>query len=248
MALQNSPNMISYMAFRKLVGLVAIALPIFVWVGAYVLEAIPMQDSISAYYYTSMRDVFVGLLCAAGVFLCLYRSGSKLDAAATITAGAAVMSIALLPMDPVYDPIIQQRFPAFDATMCYVNHGPLKFHFIASVVFFLSIGFLTIFRFPLTKERLITPQKKRRNAVYFLCGLTMIVGIVIIGIQGMRQGSIFWPEAFAIGAFGVAWLTKGQAILKDKEHQRTIPVAGLPNRWGWGKGSPRQDSGAAASV
>jgi hypothetical protein len=248
MAPQNSANMISYMAFRKLVGWVAIALPIFVWVGAYVLEAIPMQDSISAYYYTSMRDVFVGFLCAVGVFLCLYRGVSRLDAAVTIIAGTAVTSIALLPMDPAYDPIIQQRFPEFNATVCYVNHGPLKFHFLASVLFFLSISFLTIFRFPLTKEPLITPQKPWRNAVYFLCGLTMIFGIVIIGIQLMRHGSIFWPETFAIGAFGVAWLTKGQVILKDKEHQRTIPVAGLGNRWGWGNGSPRQDSGAAAPV
>jgi hypothetical protein len=238
--------MISYMAFRKLVGWVAIALPVFVWIGASVLEAIPMQDSISAYYYTSMRDVFVGFLCAVGVFLCLYRGVSRFDAALTIIAGAAVTSIALLPMDPVYDPIIQQRFPEFNATVCYVNHGPLKFHFLASVLFFLSISILTIFRFPLTKEPVITPQKQWRNAVYFLCGLTMIFGIVIIGIQLMRHGSIFWPETFAIGAFGVAWLTKGQVILKDKEHQRTIPVDSLGNRWGWGKGSPRQDSGVAS--
>jgi len=79
----------------------------------------------------------------------------------------------------------------------------------------------------------------------------MILGIVIIGIQLMRDGSIFWPEMSTIGAFGVAWLTKGQAIpffLKDDERQRRIPVADLRNRWGWGKGSPRQDSRAAASV
>ncbi len=248
MASQNSENMISYMAFRKAVGLVAIALPLFIYVGAYVFEAIPKQDSISAYYYTSMRDVFVGFLCAVGVFLCLYRGVSKLDAVVTNIAGAAVIGIALLPMDPAYDPVIQQRFPGSNAEVCYVNHGPLKFHFLASVFFFLAISFLAIFRFPLTKEPLITPQKPWRNAVYFLCGLTMIFGIVIIGIQLMRHGSIFWPEVFTIAAFGVAWLTKGQCFLKDKEHQRTIPVAGLGNRWGWGKGRLRQDSRAGASV
>jgi hypothetical protein len=248
MALRNSDYMISYMAFRKLVGWVAIALPIVVWVGAYVRETIPMQDSISAYYYTSMRDLFVGFLCAVGVYLVLYRGVSKLDNTVTTIAGAAVMSIALLPMDPTYDPIIKQQFSGLNSAACYVNHGPLKFHFVASVVFFSAISFLVTFRFPRTKEPLITPQKTRRNKVYFICGVTMFLGIVTIGIQLLRHGSIFWPETITIGAFGVAWLTKGQLILKDDERQRTIRVASLRNRWGWGKGSQRQDSPIEASV
>jgi len=32
-----------------------------------------IQDSISSYYYTDMRDVLVGSLCAIGVFLWSYR-------------------------------------------------------------------------------------------------------------------------------------------------------------------------------
>jgi hypothetical protein len=157
--------MISYMAFRKAVGCVAIGLPIAVWVGAYLLETIPVRDSISSSYYTSMRDVFVGFLCAVGVFLFFYRGGSTQDTIVTNIAGLSVMSIALLPMGPTYHPIIYQRFPGFTAEACYVNHGPLKFHYLASVIFFLSIGY----RFPLTKESAITPQKPRRNAVYVVC-------------------------------------------------------------------------------
>ena len=48
------------MAFRKLVGCVAIALPFAVWAGGAYFEKIPIQDSVSSYYYTFMRDLFVG--------------------------------------------------------------------------------------------------------------------------------------------------------------------------------------------
>jgi hypothetical protein len=30
-----------------------------------------------------------------------------------------------------------------------------------------------------------------------------------------KDNSIFWPETTAIAAFGVAWLIKGQFLLKD---------------------------------
>jgi hypothetical protein len=46
--------------------------------------------------------------------------------------------------------------------------------------------------------------------------------IAIVAIKAIGAGrSIFWPETMAILAFGIAWLTKGQAILKDKN-----PVSG----------------------
>jgi hypothetical protein len=237
MASQNNEYIMSYMLFRRLVGVVALGLPVACWIGAYVVEGIPWQNSISAYYYTCMRDVFVGFLCAAGIFLFLYRGLDRRDTIATIFAGASVIAIALLPMDP---PDVQQR-----------SFG--VFHFAASVVFFLAITYLVVFRFPRTNESYITRQKVRRNRIYLGCGITMMASFAALVIQLLRHSSIFWPELFTIGAFGVAWLTKGQGIpflklLKDDERQGTIPVAGVGNRWGWGKGSPRQDSRAAASV
>ena len=46
----------------------------------------------------------------------------------------------------------------------------------------------------------------------------VVMLFAIVGIKGVSmQTSIFWPETIAIVAFGIAWLTKGQAILKDKD-------------------------------
>jgi hypothetical protein len=241
MASEKDAYVISYLDFRRLVGWVAIALPFAVLIGGKVFERIPILDSISQYYYTSMRDVFVGLLCAVGVFLLFFRGVSKQDVILAITVGAAVICIALAPMDPKYSDVITARFPAFNDTVCYVNRGPLKFHDPVSAVFFGLISYMVIFRFPLTKEESITPQKKWRNLIYVVCGVSMAVCVVLIAIQLKRDGSIFWLEEIAIGMFGIAWLAKGQQwpFPRDIESQRTIPVAGLSNRWGWGKGRPR---------
>ena len=91
MASQKDAYIISYLDFRKLVGWVAMALPIVVWIGGVVFEKIPILDSVSSYYYTSMRDVFVGLLCAVGVFMCFYRGVSKVDVILANIVGTPTM-------------------------------------------------------------------------------------------------------------------------------------------------------------
>jgi hypothetical protein len=41
-----------------------------------------------------------------------------------------------------------------------------------------------------------------------------------LAVAGLKwrspNASIFWPETVAIVAFAFAWLTKGEAILKDR--------------------------------
>jgi hypothetical protein len=46
--------------------------------------------------------------------------------------------------------------------------------------------------------------------------VVMLIAIVAMKAINKDQ-SIFWPETIAIVAFGIAWLVKGQAILKDKD-------------------------------
>jgi TRAP-type uncharacterized transport system fused permease subunit len=198
-----------------------------------------MLDSVSSYYYTSMRDVFVGLLVAVGVFLLFYRGVKAWDTILVAALGLVVISIALLPMDPTYSPVIRAAHPGVDTPACYANHGPLKFHDGVSAVFFALMSFIVIFRFPQTKELFITPQKQRRNLIYAICGATMALCVVRIVWQLKHDGSIFWPETVAIAAFGIAWLIKGQLVVRDDEAEREIPAT-PSNLWAWGKGTPRR--------
>lgn len=223
----NGEFIISFWTLRKALGYLAIAMPIVVRVGAYAFEGIPSSDSISAYYYTSMRDVFVGTLFAIGVFLFFYRGQDPVDDVLTNVAGAAAVGIGLLPMDPAYHSVILARFPELANPGCYINHGPLGYHFVAVSIFFGLISYITIFRFTKPTQARITRQKRSRNKVYVVCGVTMIASFIVIGVLKLRvpSASIFWPETIAIVAFAVAWLTKGQAILKDKpELEATLTV------------------------
>ena len=55
---QNS-NITSYWYLRNAIGYIGLLMPTWVKFGTYFREDITFTNSISAYYYTSMRDVFV---------------------------------------------------------------------------------------------------------------------------------------------------------------------------------------------
>jgi hypothetical protein len=210
---------ISFFTLRKAIGWFGLLMPIIVRLGAWLFEGIPSNDSLSAYYYTSMRDVFVGTLAAIGVFLFCYRGPDKQDNILTNIAGVCAIGIGLLPTERIYHPLILERFANVLSPDCYSNHGPLGFHIYVVAAFFLIISYLTIFRFPKPSRPYITKQKLSRNKIYVACGIVMVlmlIGVVVIKAIAAKR-SVFWPETIAIVAFGIAWLTKGQAILKDKD-------------------------------
>ena len=213
---------VSFLTLRKAVGVLGLLMPIVVRVGARYFEQIPSNTSISAYYYTSMRDIFVGTLAAIGVFLFCYRGTDTQDNVLTNIAGACAVLIGLLPTEPEYHPLILAKFPQLMTDACYRNHGPLGLHIYVVAAFFLIISYLTIFRFTKPSQSYITQRKRSRNKVYVACGIVMILSLIVIVIIKAQSptGSIFWPETIAIAAFGIAWLTKGHAILKDRDEQK----------------------------
>jgi hypothetical protein len=214
----NADLVISYLTLRRAIGYIGISMPIVVRLGAYLFEGIPSNESISAYYYTGMRDVFVGILFAVGVFLFCYRGPDTQDNVLTNIAGLSAIAIGLFPMDPAYHHVILDKFPAINNPGCYQSHGLLGYHIYAVAAFFVILSYLAIFRFTKSNQPQITTQKKSRNKVYIVCGIVMLISLVAIVVikAASKNSSIFWPETVAIVAFGIAWLVKGQAILKDK--------------------------------
>jgi hypothetical protein len=65
---QRSPErnelIVSYMLLRQVVGWIGTLLPIVLIVGNAISSTTPRPGSMSGYYYTDMRNVFVGALCA----------------------------------------------------------------------------------------------------------------------------------------------------------------------------------------
>jgi hypothetical protein len=71
----------------------------------------------------------------------------------------------------------------------------------------------------------MTPEKKKRNRVYRVCGIIMLVsvtGIPIYSIPAIHRALSFLKptiilETLALLSFGISWLTKGEFLLKDNE-------------------------------
>lgn len=73
------PEIISYLTLRRAVGIIGVSLPIVLLAGSVIIfNCSEVQGSISKYYHTVMRNVFVGALCAVALFLWAYK-GYKRD-------------------------------------------------------------------------------------------------------------------------------------------------------------------------
>ncbi|MHC1705386.1 MAG: hypothetical protein AB9846_15880 [Tenuifilaceae bacterium] len=55
----NNSIIISYKALRRLIGILGILLPVICIIGGFWFAKDPVQQSISLYYYTNMRDFLV---------------------------------------------------------------------------------------------------------------------------------------------------------------------------------------------
>jgi hypothetical protein len=209
---QNSSLVMSYLGLRKAVGLIGLTLPFVLALGKIALDGNGLETSISAYYYTVMRDVFVGALCAMGVFLMSYRGYEKIDSIAGKLAAAFAFGVALFPMSP-----------RISATAAQLAIG--KVHIFSAAALFLTLGFFALFLFRKTDPtKPPTPQKIKRNLVYTVCGIGIFACIALaISLNFVPKDSelfnlqpLFWLEALAVALFGVSWLVKGEAILKDE--------------------------------
>lgn len=205
---------ISYLALRKAVGIIGIALPFVLAFGGMALLGQPaIESSVSHYYHTGMRDVFVGSLCAIGVFLFSYQGFDQRDNRAGNLACAFAVGVALVPTTPEAGASPQDRIA-----------GVLHLFFAAG--FFLTLAYFSLALFRKSDPtRPPTPAKRKRNRVYAACGYVILGCIAAIALAKLALPAslldaldlVFWFEAAAVLAFGVSWLVKGGAILKDGE-------------------------------
>ena len=217
MSIQEKELVISYLTLRQMIGWVALILPFSIRVGAYVFESVHSTNTISAYYYTGMRDVLVSSLVLAGALLMCYRTPALRDNVVASIAGLAAIGIALFPLQPTYAKEILEQFPDTATRACYASHGILGFHLYFGVCFFALSFYLVQFRFSAFTPKMPTKRKLLRNKIYKICGLVMLASMIVIGVLDRldKDPSIFWPESLFVIAYAMAWLVKGQVVLRD---------------------------------
>ncbi len=199
----------SYLGLRRAVGVVAVALPFVLLAGKLLIDGPGLPGSISAYYYTSMRNVLVGLLFMQGTFLLSYRYDRR-DTVAAAIAGIAVIGVALFPTQPM------------NPTPADVAIGIV--HLVCATTFFLTTAWISLFLFTLS-DGSPTPRKLQRNVVYRVAGIVILVCLVLQVVTDNllpravvdAVHPVFWLEALAVIAFGVSWLVKGETVLRDDQ-------------------------------
>ena len=95
--LKNSNPVISFINLRRLIGILGMALPFVCIFGGFVFAQLEIQPSISFYYYTNVRDVFVGILVGVSMFLISYRGYEHIDALISNITGLTGLGIAIFP-------------------------------------------------------------------------------------------------------------------------------------------------------
>ena len=216
---RNKSLIISYLTLRRLIGILAMALPIVLVLGGYIQEGHEIQGSISGYYYTSMRDVYVGMLFVVSLFLISYNGYESIDSVVGKLSGIFALGMILFPTAMFSGKVVKVGVFLVDDTIS--EHIHLTF----GGLFFLSLSFFSTILFTKRGPGALGREKRRRNMIYRGCGIVLIVTILCITIytSALRNTSIArWNpvlilESIALFAFGISWLVKGNTLFRDKK-------------------------------
>ena len=138
---RNRSLIISFLTMRRLIGILGIALPVVLVLGGLMQSEPAIQGSISGYYYTSMRDLFVGSLCAVSLFLMSYKGYERIDNFIAKMSGAFALGMVIFPTSMFSGKVVRVGVFLID------DDVSLYIHLIFGALFFLSLSFNSIFLF-----------------------------------------------------------------------------------------------------
>ncbi|MDQ7072172.1 MAG: hypothetical protein Q9M48_15825, partial [Rhodobacterales bacterium] len=177
-----------------------------------------IEPSLSNFFHTTLRDIFVGTLFAIGIFLISYKGYQRDDGEwfsddliATI-AGISAFGVALFPNESP-----TQKIETVFQEALGLSVSPL-FHYASALTFFFCLGAFCFVKFPKN-------AKPFRRKIYLACGWVIVLATIVIAgasyfkIYGENDARdfvigyyvVFWAEAAGVWAFAISWLTKGKA-------------------------------------
>ena len=194
----------TYFSLRWGMVLIAFAFPLVIAVGASILFKTALLGSLSAYYYTGVRDVFVGLLVAIGACLYLYKGFSQSENVALNLAGVFVVGVALFPTE-------------FN---CGDECTPITIHRVVAFLFFLCIAYVAILKGPETLTLMKDQERiKRYRRIYRTLGVVMILSPAVALISSIalemwtkQKYVVVFAEWLAVWIFAIYWFFKSREM------------------------------------
>ena len=159
-------------------------------------------NSISATYFANSNMCMIGALCLCSFFLFTYQGYDLGDRVYTTISAVSALLIVACPCGAA--PIEYMGLLALPARISDT------IHMVAAIVLFGSFALMTLTQF--TKG-----THKRRNTIYRICGWSMLVFMVIVGIStvlGLPGYMTMICEAGMLEAFSIAWIVKSGVFPK----------------------------------
>jgi magnesium-transporting ATPase (P-type) len=240
---ENNNNLIiSYLKIRRAIGWLGLLLPFMLLIGNILVNKLNIlnsnffiqlscytkpylavdsfKSSISHYYYSTVGELFTGVLCAVALFMFCYR-GHKLragekglsDNAMANLAGFFALGVVIFPTGA--EGCIDDNLRIF-LSSTYTGY----IHFTFASLFFISLAVMSMVNFRRTAIREQFGMMKNHKTFLF-CGIGMLVCMFLIFIYSIciekmniswlnRANPVFCLEAIALILFGTSWLIKGQ--------------------------------------
>lgn len=196
----------SYVFTRFSIGLVGVLLPpLLVFLEPALFDGQPFpRGSLSAYYYSGVRELFVGGLWAIGVFLFVYKFlDFSWESFLSSLAGIAAVVVAVFPTERPGDGITLTPFQVKlgEPTVTAIHYG-------AAIAFIALLIPIVLF---FARDE---GKRGHRNwqGFHTVSAAFIAFGAVLAAFAGITHGpdkGVLFGEWIAIWAFGAAWLAKG---------------------------------------
>lgn len=212
-----------YLYLRRVVGWLGTLLPLILLAANPIALSIEhsscgwLPNSVSGYYYSPVRNIFVGAVVGLGLFLVAYVGADLGDRVITDLAGVFALGLAFFPTTPTV------ASPA-SATCETVSHLSSRqqvigdIHAVSAVLFLLFLAWMAI-RFTTMDSPQPSPQRLLRDRIYWICAIVILASAVAAVVTNFLPVSLrpsfpylFLYEAVGIFAFGVSWFVNDQML------------------------------------
>ena len=235
-----NPNLvISYHRMHQTIGWLGLSLPFLLLAGNYFINEYNLlnndtfvmtqcnsytadtsfKSSISHYYYTTVGELFTGVLSAVALFMFSYRGYPQRDeeiipsdSFMTNLAGFCALGIVIFPTSSGFCMVDNVRTFISSEIIGYV-------HYIFAGFFFITLALISIFNFRRT-AKIEDFGKMPSHNFYKYCGIVMLIclGLLLTCYIWLYEaypqletyGTTFILETIALIAFGLSWLKKGR--------------------------------------
>jgi hypothetical protein len=230
----------TYITLRWGLTALGVVFPVLLWAVGRIAYGIPLQPSMSNYYFAPypdnpaetvfpMRVWFVGMLCAIGAGLALYKGFTNWENAALNLAGGFAALVALFPMNIAH----QTGFGA-------------RIHGTSAILLFGCLAFVSVFC-----ARATLPYLKREDSglaarlshAYKWLGALMLLSplaaFVLTMATNSRSRFIFFAEAIGVWCVAAYWGAKSWEMARSGAELLALQARIRPPRRQTGTVLPR---------